>query len=230
MNSGLKLADGLANLATKAGRIAGWIILPLIAVIMFDVITRKLDVTRLYFSGITQTSGFSVSTILQDLQWHFHALLLLFTFGVGYLANTHVRVDIFREMLSRRKQAWVESFGLIFLALPFLALMIFWSYRMGYIAFMSGEGSESLTGIPHRWVPKSFMVLGFLLALCAVLATLIRLWNMLFGMQASKTYAESQLSIFPEQSAAELEAAKRAAEEALERERLEAQRHMNRGQ
>ena len=224
MNSGLKLADWLDNLATKAGRGAGWIIIPLIIVIMFDVITRKLDVTRLYFSEITQVTNFSVSTILQDLQWHFHALLLLFTFGIGYLANTHVRVDIFREMLSRRKQAWVEMFGLVFLAIPFLLFMIYWSGRMGYIAFASGEGSESLTGIPHRWVPKSFMVLGFLLAGAAVLATLLRLWNMLFGKQAEKTYAESKLSIFPEQSAAELEAARIAAEKALEAERLEAEK------
>ncbi len=223
MNSGLKLADRLDTIATKAGRAAGWIIIPLIIVIMFDVITRKLDVTRLYFSEITQVTNYSVSTILQDLQWHFHALLLLFTFGIGYLANTHVRVDIFREMLSRRKQAWVEMFGLVFLAIPFLLFMIYWSGRMGYIAFSSGEGSESLTGIPHRWVPKSFMVLGFLLAGCAVLATLIRLWNMLFSNQTCKTYAEGQLSIFPEQSAAELEAARIAAEEALEAERLAAE-------
>lgn len=229
MNSGLRLADRLDSIATKAGRWAGWIIIPLIAVIMFDVVTRKLDFTRLYFSEITQTSGYSVSTILQDLQWHFHALLLLFTFGIGYLANTHVRVDIFREMLSRRKQGWVEMFGLIFLAIPFLAFMIYWSFRMGYIAFDSGEGSESLTGIPHRWVPKSFMVLGFLLAGCAVIATLLRLWNMLFGKQADKTYAESKLAIFPEQSASELEAARLAAEEALERERIEAEQ-LSRGQ
>lgn len=229
MNSSLRLADRLDKIATTAGRWAGWIIIPLILVIMFDVITRKIDASRLYFAEITQTSGYSVSTILQDLQWHFHALLLLFTFGIGYLANAHVRVDIFREMLSRRKQGWVEFFGLIFLAIPFLILMIYWSGRMGYIAFASGEGSESLTGLPHRWIPKSFMVLGFLLVGCAVMATLFRLWNMLFGKQADKTYAESKLSIFPEQSAGELEAARIAAEEALERERIEAEQLRNRG-
>ena len=155
-------------------------------------------------------------------------MLLLFTFGIGYLANAHVRVDIFREMLSRRKQAWVEMFGLVFLAIPFLIFMVYWSGRMGWIAFASGEGSESLTGIPHRWVPKSFMVLGFILAAFAVFATLLRLWNLLFGNQDEKSYATSQLSIFPDQSAAELEAARVAAEQALEAERAGANQ-TNRG-
>jgi len=221
MDSRLKLADRLDAIVTRAGRLAGWIIIPLIIVIMFDVITRKIDVTRLYFSEITQQTGFSVSTILQDLQWHFHALLLLFTFGVGYLANAHVRVDIFREMLSRRKQAWVEVFGLVVLATPFLVLMIWFSWTMVSIAFVQGEGSESLTGMPYRFIPKSFMVFGFLLAFGAVIATLLRVWKVIFGNQEQQDYALSKLAIFPDQSAAELEAARKAAEEALERERLE---------
>ena len=33
-----------------AGLAGGWLILPLIAIIMFDVVTRKLDVTRLWFA------------------------------------------------------------------------------------------------------------------------------------------------------------------------------------
>jgi len=151
--------------------------LPLIFVIMFDVITRKIDTTRLFFSEFTVNYGYSISTILQDLQWHFHAMLLMLTFGFGYLANAHVRVDIFREMLSKRRQAWMELICLIVLAVPFLGFMIVYGWDLMALSWHQGEGSDSMTGIDYRYVIKAFVPLGFLVAMFAVIATLLRLWN-----------------------------------------------------
>lgn len=219
MNNILKFSDSLDKIARTVGLWVGWIILPLIFVIMFDVITRKIDVTRLYFSQYAVDYGFSVSTILQDLQWHFHALLLMFSFGIGYLANAHVRVDIFREMLSRRKQGFMELGGLIILGLPFLTLMIMFSWDMVALSWSQGEGSDSLTGIPMRYIPKSFMVLGFIVVLFAVLATMGRLIAYLFGNQEQQGHAIDGLEIFSDQSTA-LEEARRQAEQLLEQERL----------
>lgn len=219
MSGILKFASKLDRIARTAGLWVGWIIIPLIFVIMFDVITRKIDFTRLYFSGFTSEYGFSVSTILQDLQWHFHALLLMFSFGIGYLYNAHVRVDIFREMLSRRKQGWMELIGLIVLGLPFLFIMIKFSGDMVWLSWRQGEGSDSMTGIPMRYIPKAFMVLGFLVLLAAILATIFRLVGYLFGNQASQDEAIEGLAIFSDQSTA-LADARREAEELLEKERL----------
>ena len=221
MSGILKFASKLDRIARTAGLWVGWIIIPLIFVIMFDVITRKIDVTRLYFSGFTSEYGFSVSTILQDLQWHFHALLLMFSFGIGYLYNAHVRVDIFREMLSRRKQGWMELIGLIVLGLPFLILMIKFSGDMVWLSWRQGEGSDSMTGIPMRYIPKSFMILGFLVLLAAVVATILRLIAYLLGNQSSQDEAIDGLAIFSDQSTA-LADARREAEKLLEQERLAA--------
>ena len=221
MSGILKFASKLDRIARTAGLWVGWIIIPLIFVIMFDVITRKIDVTRLYFSGFTSEYGFSVSTILQDLQWHFHALLLMFSFGIGYLYNAHVRVDIFREMLSRRKQGWMELIGLIVLGLPFLILMIKFSGDMVWLSWRQGEGSDSMTGIPMRYIPKSFMILGFLVLLAAVVATILRLLAYLLGNQSSQDEAIDGLAIFSDQSTA-LADARREAEKLLEQERLAA--------
>lgn len=224
MSGILKFASKLDRLARTVGLWVGWIIIPLIFVIMFDVITRKIDVTRLYFSGFTADYGFSVSTILQDLQWHFHALLLMFSFGIGYLYNAHVRVDIFREMLSRRKQAWMELMGLIILGLPFLILMIKFSGDMVALSWSQGEGSDSMTGIPMRYIPKSFMVLGFLVVLAAVLATIFRLVAYLFGDEKSQDEAIDGLAIFSDQSTA-LEEARLEAEKLLAQEQAAGSSH-----
>jgi TRAP-type mannitol/chloroaromatic compound transport system permease small subunit len=216
MGALLSVAGLLDGIARWIGKTIGWIMIPLILVIIFDVITRKIDFTRLLFAEYTATSGYSVSTILQDLQWHFHAALLMLTFGFGYLANAHVRVDVFRELLSRRPQAWIEIFGLIFFGFPFVVLMIFYSYQMTELSYHQGEGSESMTGIGQRWFIKSFMLWGFIVTMMAILATLFRLVAFLFGSQDSQEEAAEGLEIFTDAND-ELEEARRKAEEALKR-------------
>jgi len=196
MGSLLNLAGVLDRIARRTGKAAGWIILPLIFMIVFDVVTRKVDVIRLYFSDFSINYGYSVSTIVQDLEWHFHGVLLLLTFGFGYLMNAHVRVDIFRENLSRQKQAWMEFWALVVMAIPFLVIMLFYTWRFVAISYGQGEGSESMTGIPWRYVIKVFMPLGILIVLMAAVATLIRLIAYLFGAPDEKERAHGEMSIF----------------------------------
>lgn len=212
----LGIANVLDRIARRLGQLAGWLILPLILIIVFDVVTRKVDVIRLAFSEVAINYGYSVSTILQDLEWHLHGVLLLMTFGFGYLMNAHVRVDIFRENLRRRGQAWFEFWALVLMAVPFLVLMIYYAWRFVAISYHQGEGSESMTGIPWRYVVKSFMVIGFTVALTAVLATLARLVVYLFGPPDEKELARRQLVIFAHEDpeARALEEARAATERA----------------
>ena len=198
MASLLKIADLLDIIPRKAGKIAGWVVLPLVAVIMFDVVTRKIDFFRI---GMSQLSFYwLIEPIkLQDLQWHFHAIVLLLSFGFAYLMNAHVRVDIFREMLPKRKQAWVEFWGLLLLGIPYLILITYFAIIFVTISFQQGEGSESLTGIPMRYIIKSFTVVGFALLLMAFLATIMRLWIYLHGSPWESLQAEKSLAIFAEQ-------------------------------
>ncbi len=174
MNSYLKVASVFDKIARKAGEYASWIIIPLILVIVMDVVSRKLDFVKSWAADITIAYGFSPSFIMQDLEWHLHGVLLLFTFGFGYLYNSHVRVDIFRENASRRGQVKIETFGLIIGAIPFLLVMMYYSWIMTYSSFTQGEGSESQVGIGYRFIIKGALVIGFALCLSAVIATLLR--------------------------------------------------------
>jgi TRAP-type mannitol/chloroaromatic compound transport system permease small subunit len=154
--------------------------------------------------------------MLQDLEWHLHGVLLLLTFGFGYLMNAHVRVDIFRENLSRKGQAWLEFLGLVLMALPFLLLMLYYTGRFVIISFGQGEGSESMTGIPWRYVVKSFMFIGFLIVTMATIATLIRVTAYLFGTPDQRHSAHQSLAIFAHEDPASkaLEEARAATERA----------------
>lgn len=196
MGALLGLADLMDRISRGVGKFASFLILPLIFLIMFDVITRKIDFIKTASAEITIKYGFSVSFILQDLQWHVHGALLLLTFGFGYLANAHVRVDIFREALDRRRQVWVEFFGILICAVPFLVLMIWFSWVMTSASFSQWEGSESQVGLGWRWIIKSFLMWGFIIALLAALTTLFRCLNYLFGNYEQQAIAEDQLQFF----------------------------------
>lgn len=199
MNGLLNLAAHLDRIPRFAGKCVGFVVLPLIAVIMFDVITRKIDFLRI---GMSQLSFYwLIEPIkLQDMQWHLHAVILMLSFGFAYLNNAHVRVDIFREMLGRRGQAWIEFCGILLLAIPYLVIAIYFSAVFVKISFMQGEGSESLTGITHRYIIKSVMVIGFTLTMSAFLATFIRLWALLFGDHDQKAQAAEDLHIFTDET------------------------------
>lgn len=196
MGALLSLADVLDRISRGVGKFASWLILPLTLMIMFDVITRKIDYIKDISADVTIEYGFSISFILQDLEWHLHGALLLLTFGFGYLMNTHVRVDIFREGLSRRKQVWVEFFGLVICAVPFLCLMVWFSWIMASSSYMQGEGSESQVGLGWRWIIKSFLIWGFVIALMAAVATLFRCINFLWGNYDQQAEAEEKLQFF----------------------------------
>lgn len=196
-----RISDFCANFAGGIGKAASWIVLALIIIIMFDVITRKIEFIKIWNAGITSTYGFSVSFILQDFQWHLHGVLLLMTFGFGYIFNSHVRVDIFREGASRRGQAKIETFGLTILAIPFMLVMIGFSADFAWASFQQGEGSESMVGLGWRWIIKSFLVWGFCVALLAAVATLIRSLIFLYGDIEEQTVAEDTIQYFTDKDA-----------------------------
>lgn len=201
MSSLLKAAHYLDIVPRTLGRWAGWLILPLIGVIMFDVVTRKIDFFRI---GMSELSFYWIiePIKLQDMEWHLHGVLLLMSFGLGYLMNSHVRVDIFRELLPRRKQAWVEFWGLATMAIPYGLLITYFAWKFVALSYSQGEGSESLTGIPNRYIVKSFTVIGFALLLSACVATILRLWVYLFGDAEDKENALGVLAVFPQDFAA----------------------------
>jgi len=196
MGALLRLARVLDRFSLNVGKAVSWVILPLIFLIMFDVITCKIDFIKEWSSEITIQMGYSVSFILQDLQWHVHGILLLLSFGFGYMLNAHVRVDIFREMATRRKQVWIEAFGLAICGIPFLLVMIYFSWIMTSSSFIQGEGSESQVGLGFRFFIKSFLIWGFTVALAAVLATFFRCFVYLFGSGQLRKQAEDDIQFF----------------------------------
>ena len=75
MSSLLKMANKIDVLPRRIGMAGGWLILPLIVIIMFDVVTRKIDFLRI---GMSELSWYwLIEPIkLQDMEWHLHGVCL----------------------------------------------------------------------------------------------------------------------------------------------------------
>lgn len=163
------LSHLLARIALVAGRVGAWACVPLIALIMVDVIAR-----RFFAVG---------STMLQELQWHLHAVLFLSCIGFAYMRGSHVRIDLVREHLSERARTVLEALGCAFILLPFCIVMIWYSVDIAWRSYLQGEGSPNPGGLPHWWIIKSAVPLGMLLTAIAGVAVLLRKLVLLFGPQ-----------------------------------------------
>lgn len=170
MNALANLADALSRLVLWAGRIGAWATIPMIALIIWDVVSRRFFATG--------------STLLQELEWHFHAVLFLLCLGFAYLRNAHIRIEIVREHMSRRGQLWLELAGCTLVLAPFCAFVIYYSVDLAWRAWLQNEGSPNVGGTPHWWIIKSFVPLGMLLLLLAGAAVAVRRVVLLFGPRA----------------------------------------------
>jgi TRAP-type mannitol/chloroaromatic compound transport system permease small subunit len=175
----IRISDGLRAFVDFVGKWACWLILPLIFVTVFDVIARKMIWIQIWL--VENLGRIFESTLLQELEWHFHTALFALVLGYGYIYNTHVRVDLVREHLSFRKKAWLELIGLTFFLLPYCAIVIYFAYIYAYDSWAIHEISASQVGLTHRWIIKSVLVFGLGVAVISGIAVWLQVAIVLWG-------------------------------------------------
>jgi TRAP-type mannitol/chloroaromatic compound transport system permease small subunit len=175
----VRLSDGLRRFVDVVGRYGSLLILPLVFVTMFDVTIRKLVWIQLWL--VENISPFFGSTLLQELEWHFHTALFALVLGYGSIHNSNVRVDLVREHLPFRKKTWLEFLGCSLFMLPYLLVVIYFAIYFAYDSFLVGEISASTVGLTHRWIIKTILVIGLIVAALAGLAIWLQTVIVLFG-------------------------------------------------
>jgi len=170
----LRLSERLRAFVDFVGRWGSWLVMPMILFTIIDVVGRKIhwldDQGRLHGLQVFLVSVFGrmfESTMLQELEWHFHAGLFALVLGYGYIHNAHVRVDLIRENLAFRKKAWLEFFGITFFLIPFTLTILYFAVGYAYGSYEMNEQSTSTVGLTHRWIIKSVLLFGLVVALLA---------------------------------------------------------------
>nr|MBF0681620.1 TRAP transporter small permease subunit [Pseudomonas sp.] len=144
----LALIDRLERLVETLGGVARGCVLALVLLVSVNVLIRY---------------GFSISPVaLQELEWFLISPIALL--GISYVLKhrADVRVDFLYEKFQPRLRAAVDLFSALSTCLIgcFLA-WVCWRYMMQ--SYQMGEGSPDPGGLPHRYLVKAFLPLGFAL-------------------------------------------------------------------
>ena len=133
----------------KAGRAVSWLTLAMV------LLTAGEAVARYAFN--------TGSVALQELEWHFFALIFLLGAGYTFLHDGHVRVDIFYARLSGRWKRRIDLIGGIAFLLPTCVLVIWTSIHFVAASWRVLEGSGDPGGLPARYILKAAIPIGFFL-------------------------------------------------------------------
>jgi TRAP-type mannitol/chloroaromatic compound transport system permease small subunit len=184
----LRASERLRRFVDFVGRWGSWFLVPLVLVTVVDVVARKIvwegadgKMHGLQIWLVGQFGRPFESTVLQELEWHFHTALFALVLGFGTIYNTHVRVDLVRDHLHFRKKVWLEFLGLSLFMIPYLATVIYFGSSYTYSSFLLGEISSSTVGLTHRWIIKSVLVAGLIVAAIAGIAVWLQVATLLWS-------------------------------------------------
>ena len=134
------------------------------------------------FTVVVLRYGFNIGFIwMQEVYVWLHSFVFMLGAGFTYLANEHVRIDVFYREASNKYKATVNLFGNIFLLLPFLYIIWNYSYPFVYRSFLMGEVSREAGGMPALYILKSailwFCLVLFLQLVSNVIKSILTLSN-----------------------------------------------------
>jgi TRAP-type mannitol/chloroaromatic compound transport system permease small subunit len=175
----LWISDRLRVFVELVGRWGSVFILPLVFVTMWDVFLRKIGGMQYWL--VEHFGRTFESTVIQELEWHFHTALFTLVLGYGVVRNRHVRVDLIREKLPFRKQAWIEFLGVTFFLIPYCLIVGYFAIGFTVDSFWVSEKSASTVGLSYRWIIKSVLVFGLFVALLSGIAVWLQTVLALFG-------------------------------------------------
>jgi|TARA_B100000959_G_scaffold86675_1_gene92075 TRAP-type mannitol/chloroaromatic compound transport system permease small subunit len=173
----------LKTIVDFIGQRGAFFILPLVLFTMIDVFGRKLTNTAFDFQLwlVENVSLYFQSTMLQELEWHVHTALFSLVLGYGFTHNRHVRVDLLRMHLQTKTQALIEFVGTTFFMIPYTIVVIYFCYIFTYDSYVTNEISASLVGMSHRWIIKSVLGVGLIVALLSGIAVWLQSTVVLFA-------------------------------------------------
>lgn len=141
------------------GRIALWLTLAIVVLVAVNVLLRY---------------ALSLGSVwAQELEWHLLAAAILLGMSYAQQRGEPVRVDLFYAGHGPRMKFAVDMLSH---ALALCIALAFIRFSLGYVgqAWAVDEASPDPGGIPHRWVVKGLIPLGFGLLALQTLAAAAR--------------------------------------------------------
>jgi TRAP-type mannitol/chloroaromatic compound transport system permease small subunit len=167
MNALLKLSQLIDSITEFVGRSIIWVVLVVTLISCGNAIMRY-------------TINYSSNAFL-EIQWYLFAVIFLFGAGYTLKKNEHVRIDLIAGKFSKRGQAMIDIFGIIFFLMP-MAIAIMWmSWPIFLLALKTNEMSSNAGGL-ILWPARLMVPLGFFLLVMQGISELIKKVGFLQGL------------------------------------------------
>lgn len=115
------------------------------------------------------------SIAAQESVLYLHASLFMLGAGYTLLVDGHVRVDILYSSLSEVKRRFIDIVGHVFLLIPAMLALMYWSWTSVVNSWAILEGPIAVGGLKAVFLMKSLIPIFCLLVLLQALAHLTRL-------------------------------------------------------
>lgn len=170
--------DALLTFIARLGSVA---MVLLVTITMYDVSTRYLGVPK--FAGLN-------STMVQESEYWAHAFLFALLIGYGYTKQTHVRIDLVRDLLPLRARYAVELMGIVCLLMPFATISVYYCFNYAVKSYIDGEVSPSTNGLSNFWILKTTLPVMFSLLILAGISQALKCIDGLRGKLPSSKASE----------------------------------------
>ena len=150
MNGLLRLADAIDRTNEWIGRAVAWLGLAAVLVCTANAVAR-------YTLNLASNAWL-------ELQWYLNSAVFLLIASWALKRNEHVRIDVINGRLSPRTQAWIDILGGLFMLLPTVIIIGWYSWPSLVNSFEIQEYSSDPGGL-IRWpvrllIPVAFALLG----------------------------------------------------------------------
>ncbi len=144
----------------RIGQLISWLAAVLVVVIIVQVILRYV-----FGRGLV---------VLEEVQWHLYAIGIMFGFSYAIVHDSHIRLDLLHDRFPRRRKEKVEIFGILFLLMPMIIVILIHSWPFLYDSLRLNERSDAPMGLCCRWFIKGFLPIGFIMLGLAAISRLVR--------------------------------------------------------
>jgi TRAP-type mannitol/chloroaromatic compound transport system permease small subunit len=122
-----------------------------------------------------------------ELQWYLNSAVFLLIAGYALKRNEHVRIDVVIGRLSERAQAWIDLLGGLFMLLPAMVIIAWYSWPSLVSSWQINEHSSDPGGL-IRWPVRVLIPVAFTLLALQGVSEVIKRIAFLQGMIPFSTF------------------------------------------
>ena len=157
----LGIATAIDRMNSAVARVVKWLAFVMVLVQFCIVIGR-------YVFGYNSIAA-------QESVLYMHATLFMLGAGYTLLVDKHVRVDVFYAKVSDASRRQIDIFGHVFLLIPSMLTLLYWSWPSVRNSWKILEGPISVGGIEAVFLLKSLIPAFCILILLQSVSLLVRL-------------------------------------------------------